>query len=72
MLYIVLRGRWCYIIVLNVHRPIKEKSDDSKDSFYEELERVFDDFPKYHMEILLGEFKYKSIQKEYFQTDNSE
>jgi len=35
--YIVLRGRWCNIIVLNVHVPSEEKSDDSKDSFYEEL-----------------------------------
>jgi hypothetical protein len=36
--YIVLRGRWCNIIVLNVHAPSEDKSDDSKDSFYEELE----------------------------------
>ena len=41
MSYIVLRGRWCNIIVLNVHAPGEEKSDDSKDSFYEELEQVF-------------------------------
>ena len=34
--YIVLRGCWCNIIVLNVHAPSEEKSDDSKDSFYEE------------------------------------
>jgi hypothetical protein len=34
MLYIVLRGRWCNIIVLNVHAPSGEKSDDSKDFFY--------------------------------------
>jgi hypothetical protein len=39
--YIVLRGHWCNIIVLNVHAPSEEKSDDSKDSFYEELEQVF-------------------------------
>jgi len=32
--YIVLRGRWCKIIVLNVHAPSEEKSDDSKDSFF--------------------------------------
>jgi len=44
--YIVLRGRWCNIIVLTVHAPNEEKSDDSKDSFYEELEQVFDHFPK--------------------------
>jgi hypothetical protein len=51
--YIILRGRCCHIIVLNVHAPTKDKSDDVKDSFYEELERVFGKFPKYHMKILL-------------------
>jgi endonuclease/exonuclease/phosphatase family metal-dependent hydrolase len=30
-----------------------------KDSFYEELERVFDKFPKCHMKILLGDFNAK-------------
>jgi len=30
MLYIVLRDRWCNIIVLNVHAPREAKSDDSK------------------------------------------
>ena len=39
--YIVLRGRWCNIIALNVHAPSEEKSSESKDSFYEELEQVF-------------------------------
>jgi hypothetical protein len=34
MSYIVLRGRWCNIIVLNVHAPTEERSYDSKDSFY--------------------------------------
>jgi hypothetical protein len=43
--YIVLRGRWCNIIVLNAHAPTEEKNDDAKDSFYEELEQVFDHFP---------------------------
>jgi len=28
-----------------VHAPSEDKSDDSKDSFYEELEQVFDYFP---------------------------
>ena len=45
MSYIVLRGRWCNITVLNVHAPSEEKSDDSKDSFYEELEQIIDHFP---------------------------
>ena len=54
--YVVLRGCWHNIIVVNVHTPSEEKSDESKDSFYEELEQVFDHFPKYHMKILLGDF----------------
>jgi hypothetical protein len=40
MSYIVLRGRWCNVIVLHAHAPTEEKGDDSKDSFYEELEGV--------------------------------
>jgi hypothetical protein len=42
MSYIILRGRWCNIIVLNVHAPTEDKVDDIKDRFYEELERVVD------------------------------
>jgi hypothetical protein len=44
--YIILRGRWCDIIVLNVHATTEDKIDDIKDRFYDELEQVFDKFPK--------------------------
>jgi hypothetical protein len=40
MSYIVLRGPWCDIIVLNVHVPLENKIDDMKDRFYEEPERL--------------------------------
>jgi len=71
--YVVLRGRWCNIIVLNVHEPSEEKSDDSKDSFYEELEQVFFyRFPKYHMKFLLRDLKIKIGEREHFKTDNWE
>ena len=50
--YIVLRGRWCNTIVWNVHAPSEEKSNDSEDSFYEDLEQVFFyHFPEYHTKI---------------------
>ena len=71
MSYIVLRGSWCNIIVLNVHAPNEEKSDGSKDSFYGELEEVFGHFPKYDMKILLGDFNAK-VGREYFQADYRE
>ena len=67
-----MRGRWYNIIVLNVHAPSEEKSGDSKDSLYEELEQFLDHFSQYHMKILLGDFNAKSGEREYFQTDNWE
>jgi hypothetical protein len=63
---IILRGRWCHIIVLNVHDSTEYKTDDVKDSFYEELERVFDNFPKYHTKILLGDFSAKVGREDIF------
>jgi len=59
MSYITLRGHWCDI-VLNVHAPTEDKSDDKKDSIYKELEHVFNQFSKDHMKILLGDFNAKA------------
>jgi hypothetical protein len=66
MPYIILRGRWCHIIVLNIHAPTEDKTDDVKDSFYEQLERVFDKFLKYHMKILLRDFNAKVGREDIF------
>jgi hypothetical protein len=64
--YITLKGRWCDIIVLNVHAPTEDKDDDIKDRFYEELEQVFDQYPRYHMKILLGDFNAKVGREDIF------
>ena len=40
--YFTLKGRWCDAIILNVQAPSEEKDDHIKDSFYEEIERLFD------------------------------
>jgi len=37
----------------------EKESNDSRDSFYEQLEHVFYHFLKYHMNILLGDFNTK-------------
>jgi hypothetical protein len=37
----------------------EDKTDDVKDSFSEELERMFNKFPKYYMKILLEDFNAK-------------
>jgi hypothetical protein len=59
MSYIILRGRWCNIVVLNVHAPFEDKGDDVKYSFYEELGRVFDQLPRYDMNIYLNDLNAK-------------
>jgi hypothetical protein len=51
MSYIKLRGRWCNIIVLNVHVTCGDTRDDVKGSLFEELGRVFDQFPRGDMSI---------------------
>jgi exonuclease III len=66
MSYIILRGSWCNIIVVNVHAPREDMSDYIKDRFYEELEHVFDQFPRYDMKILLGDFNAKVSREDIF------
>ena len=43
--------------------PSEEKSDDSKDSFYQELQQVFDHQRKYRVKFLLGDLNEKLGEK---------
>jgi hypothetical protein len=53
--YIILRGRWCHIIVLKIQAPTEDKIDDVKASFYKELDVCLIN----HMKMLLGDFTAK-------------
>jgi hypothetical protein len=53
MPYILPTSCWGHIFVLKVHAPTEDKTDYVHESFYEELEPVFDKFPKYHVKSLL-------------------
>jgi hypothetical protein len=70
MSYIILRCRWCDIIFLKNHDATEHKIDNVKDSFYKEVELVFDKFHKYHMKILLGEIILKVGRKDIFKPTN--
>jgi hypothetical protein len=62
MLYVKVRGRWCDIIILNVHTiPKEDKTDDRKDSFCEELECVFNKFPEHRMKNYVGDYSAKVV-----------
>jgi hypothetical protein len=47
-----------------VHAPSQEKSGDSKESFYDEFARIFENFPRYNMKIIFVDFNAK-VGKEY-------
>jgi hypothetical protein len=65
MSYIILRGRRCDIIVLNVHAQTQDEIDDVKDRFNEELECEFDKFPKY-LKKMSGNFNAKLGREDIF------
>ncbi|KAJ4427637.1 hypothetical protein ANN_25285 [Periplaneta americana] len=52
----------------NMRYKSEEKDDYLKDSFYEELEQTFDQLPRYHMKILLGDFNAKVGREDIFKS----
>jgi exonuclease III len=64
MSYITLKGHWCDITVTNLHDPTENK--DINNSFYEELEQVLDQFPKYHTKMFLGDINAKVGREDIF------
>jgi hypothetical protein len=61
-----LTGCWCVITVLNVHALADDRSGNKKDNFYEELESVFDLFPKDHIQLLVLDFSAEVGRKNIF------
>jgi hypothetical protein len=57
---------------MSVHAPTEDKSDDKKNSFFGELEYVLDQFPKYHVKMLLGHFNGKVGTKDILKPTNWE
>ena len=56
MLYTVIKRLLVWHYYSDLHAPLADDSDDSKERFYEELEHMFNHFPNYHMKITLEDF----------------
>jgi hypothetical protein len=48
-----------HIVLKFARSECEDKIDDMKDRFCEELQQLFDKFPKYYMKILVGDFNAK-------------
>jgi hypothetical protein len=68
MSYVVLRARWCNVIILIAHALTFEKSVYAKGSCYKEIEQMVGYFAKYHMKIPVDILR-QTGETGYFQAD---
>ncbi|XP_023313011.1 craniofacial development protein 2-like [Anoplophora glabripennis] len=61
-----LRGKYQKITFLNIHAPHEEADLGSKEEFYNELDRLYEEIPKYDMKILLGDANAKIGREEMY------
>ncbi|XP_060842503.1 craniofacial development protein 2-like [Rhopalosiphum padi] len=62
--YVELKGKWFNIILINCYAPTEEKSEEIKNAFYEELDRIYDALPTGKPKIILGDFNAKIGKEE--------
>jgi len=65
--YIRVTGHIFDIVIINCYAPTEEKGEDIKESFYEELDRVWDVIPNSCVKIVLGDFNAKVGREEMYQ-----
>lgn len=63
-----IKGKFRNVSLLSVHAPTEEKSDDEKESFYEDLERECNKIQNYDQLIILGDLNAKIGREEELKT----
>lgn len=61
-----IKGKFFNYSFINTHAPIEDSSDDEKDFFYQELERVWNTCPRHDIKIILGDLNAKVGQEPQF------
>ncbi|XP_045494840.1 craniofacial development protein 2-like [Colias croceus] len=61
-----LKGKFSNITIINAYAPTELADEETKDSFYDDLENVYEQAPQYDVKILLGDFNAKVGKEEVF------
>ena len=62
-----LKGKFRNVTVISAHAPMNEKDEQEKESFYENLEDVYNRIPRYDTVIINGDFNAKIGKRDYQQ-----
>ncbi|XP_013174666.1 PREDICTED: craniofacial development protein 2-like [Papilio xuthus] len=61
-----LKSRFSHITIINAYAPTEISSEAAKDSFYEDLEALYDQANRYDVKILIGDFNAQIGREEAF------
>jgi len=64
--YVELKGKWYNILLINCYAPNEDKSEEIKNAFYEELDKIYDTLPTGKPKIILGYFNAKIGKEEVY------
>uniref|UniRef100_A0A8D8V6E2 Craniofacial development protein 2 n=1 Tax=Cacopsylla melanoneura TaxID=428564 RepID=A0A8D8V6E2_9HEMI len=51
-----LKGKFRNISIISVHAPTEEKSDEDKEIFYDGLDQLLSQIPRYDIKLIMGDF----------------
>lgn len=57
--YMEFKCKWFNIVIVNCYAPTEDKSEEVKNAFYDELDRVCDELPSGKPTIFIGDFNAK-------------
>jgi len=57
--YIKIAGRLFDLVIINCYAPTENKDDETKDKFYDELERVVNSLPTHCINMIIGDLNAK-------------